>query len=197
MSLRVSSIHGIYGLIGVELLASCIGIPLRPGASLIETPRHEIFPVSIAAIEHRSPTFHELKVVAASIGRTGWFQTPRVAYADDGNPQSGRRRRKRKFPIDEIRDDGASLKDGSATEESSDDAEDAGAKRGKRECPVPKPGGGRNRHEGLIGDITIVGIGVAADLGLFCFACLPIPSRIYCGMANGPSEDELLEVQLF
>ncbi|EKD18339.1 hypothetical protein MBM_03332 [Drepanopeziza brunnea f. sp. 'multigermtubi' MB_m1] len=66
---------------------------------------------------------------------------PRVAYADDGNPQSGRRRRKRKFPIDEIRDDGASLKDGSATEESSDDAEDAGAKRGKRECPVPKPGG--------------------------------------------------------
>ncbi len=69
---------------------------------------------------------------------------PRVAYADDGTPQ--KRRRRRKCPVDETGHAGV-LKEVSATEEcSSDDVEDIDLRRGKRECPVPKPGG-------LVGEI--------------------------------------------
>ncbi|KUJ16205.1 uncharacterized protein LY89DRAFT_545105, partial [Mollisia scopiformis] len=55
---------------------------------------------------------------------------PRVAYADDGTPQNGKRRRRRKC---------------SEKEESGDEVEAGGeehrVRKSKRECPVPKPGG--------------------------------------------------------
>ena len=70
---------------------------------------------------------------------------PRVVYADDGTPQAGKRRRRRKCPVDEI--DGNRVVTGaSAMEESRDDIEDVGLRRQKRECPVPKP-------IGLVGEI--------------------------------------------
>ncbi|KAK0119811.1 hypothetical protein ONS95_011243 [Cadophora gregata] len=65
---------------------------------------------------------------------------PRVAYADDGTPQTGKKRRRRKCPVDE--NEGTSAVKGvSAADESSDDIEDVGLRKQKRECPVPKPGG--------------------------------------------------------
>jgi cytochrome c oxidase assembly factor 2 len=58
---------------------------------------------------------------------------PRVAYADDQvDGRTRRRRRRRKY----VEDGG---KEEVVVEESSDE-EDA-LRRGKRECPVPKPGG--------------------------------------------------------
>ncbi|KAH9220155.1 hypothetical protein DL95DRAFT_329890 [Leptodontidium sp. 2 PMI_412] len=70
---------------------------------------------------------------------------PRVAYADDGTTQTGKKRRRRKCPVDE--NEGSSVvKDVSMVEENSDDIEDVGMRTQKRECPVPKPGG-------LVGEI--------------------------------------------
>ncbi|KAG4437345.1 hypothetical protein IFR05_007151 [Cadophora sp. M221] len=70
---------------------------------------------------------------------------PRVAYADDGTPQTGKKRRRRKCPVDE--NEGSNVvKDVSTVEESSEDVEDVGLRTQKRECPVPKPGG-------LVGEI--------------------------------------------
>ncbi|KAK2624506.1 hypothetical protein QTJ16_006456 [Diplocarpon rosae] len=67
---------------------------------------------------------------------------PRVAYADDGTPQSGKRRRRRKCADDEAEGSSTSVvKDGSTMGESIYYAEDRAETRGKRECPVPKPGG--------------------------------------------------------
>jgi cytochrome c oxidase assembly factor 2 len=58
---------------------------------------------------------------------------PRVAYADDGTPQNGKRRRRRKCSD-------AGEKENVA-EESGDEVEGAGVRGNKRECPLPKPGG--------------------------------------------------------
>ncbi|CAL3967117.1 hypothetical protein PZA11_003523 [Diplocarpon coronariae] len=76
---------------------------------------------------------------------------PRVAYADDGTPQSGKRRRRRKCADDETGDSSASVvKDGAVQDERIEYAEDRGEVRGKRECPVPKPGG-------MVGEILRLG----------------------------------------
>lgn len=58
---------------------------------------------------------------------------PRVAYADDGTPQNGKRRRRRKCSD-------AGEKE-NVVEESGDEVEGAGVRGNKRECPLPKPGG--------------------------------------------------------
>ncbi|KAH7354972.1 hypothetical protein BKA65DRAFT_424852 [Rhexocercosporidium sp. MPI-PUGE-AT-0058] len=82
---------------------------------------------------------------------------PRVAYADDGTPQTGKRRRKRKCPIDE--NEGSNVvKDVSTVEESSDDIEEVGLRTQKRECPVPKPGG-------LVGEILGFGASSSGEKG--------------------------------
>ncbi|KAE8447663.1 hypothetical protein EG329_010469 [Mollisiaceae sp. DMI_Dod_QoI] len=64
---------------------------------------------------------------------------PRVAYADDGTPQQGKRRRRRKCS-----DAGGNEVKDSVVEESGDEIEGEGldrVRKSKRECPVPKPGG--------------------------------------------------------
>ncbi|PVH87403.1 hypothetical protein DL98DRAFT_649066 [Cadophora sp. DSE1049] len=80
---------------------------------------------------------------------------PRVAYADDGTPQAGKRRRRRKCPVDENEGTGV-VKGASTADESSDDIEDVGLRKQKRECPVPKPGG-------LVGEI--LGFGGSSNDG--------------------------------
>ncbi|KAF8855364.1 hypothetical protein BDZ45DRAFT_676244 [Acephala macrosclerotiorum] len=64
---------------------------------------------------------------------------PRVAYADDGTPQNGGRRRRRKCVDEE------NVKEG-VVEESGDEVEGDRVRKSKRECPVPKP-------PGIIGEI--------------------------------------------
>ena len=82
---------------------------------------------------------------------------PRVAYADDGTPQTGKRRRKRKCPVDES-EGNIVVKDVSTVEESSDDIEDVVLRAQKRECPVPKPGG-------LVGEILGFGGSSSGEKG--------------------------------
>jgi cytochrome c oxidase assembly factor 2 len=71
-----------------------------------------------------------------------------LAYADDGTPQQGKRRRRRKC-VDVEGEETGRLKESAAMEESGDDLETLDSRetrRSKRECPVPKPGG-------LVGEI--------------------------------------------
>lgn len=58
---------------------------------------------------------------------------PRVVYADDGTPQNGKRRRRRKCSDVGEKEN--------IVEESGDEVEACGIRDSKRECPVPKPGG--------------------------------------------------------
>lgn len=60
---------------------------------------------------------------------------PRVVYADDGSPINGKRRRRKCSDAEKGMDESTV-----AEVESGDEAE-VGARGGKRECPVPKPGG--------------------------------------------------------
>lgn len=60
---------------------------------------------------------------------------PRVVYADDGSPINGKRRRRK------CSDAEKGMGESAVVEVESGDRVEAGVRSGKRECPVPKPGG--------------------------------------------------------
>lgn len=64
---------------------------------------------------------------------------PRGALADDRTP--GRTRVRRKCRVDEAEGIDGSAKNGYTAKKLSNDMEGVEVKRGRRECPVPKPGG--------------------------------------------------------